>query len=84
MSDKPDVSEVETFDKGKVKDAEKEKLIAAFQVFDKDNSGFIEIDELKEVMKKLGEDFTSEELELIIADAGEDGKISFDGKYIKI
>jgi len=45
---------------------------AAFAVFDKDNSGTISADELRQVMKSLGEDLTDREIDEMIAEADKD------------
>jgi len=52
----------------------------AFSLFDKDGSGAIDIDELTEVMKSLGQNPSRKELEEMIAEVDEDGggEIDFD------
>jgi calmodulin len=45
---------------------------AAFAVFDKDGSGTISADELRQVMKSLGEDLTDREIDEMIAEADKD------------
>ena len=52
----------------------------AFDVFDKDGSGSISIDEFREVMVTEGADLTDEEIEEILheADADGDGQIDID------
>jgi calmodulin len=54
-----------------------QELLNAFRVFDKDNSGTISSDELRNVLKKLGEDLTDEEVDEMIrlADVNGDGSI---------
>ena len=51
----------------------------AFKVFDKDGSGFIEIDELRDLMMNLGEKLTEEEIQAMMqfADIDKDGKIDY-------
>ena len=51
----------------------------AFKVFDKDGSGFIEADELRDMMLNLGEKLTEEEVQnmMQIADIDGDGKINY-------
>nr|CAD2126650.1 unnamed protein product [Meloidogyne enterolobii] len=64
----------------KVKESESEKeLREAFQVFDKDNDGFISPFELRFVMQNLGEDLTDFEVKEMIreADLDGDGKVNF-------
>ncbi|CAK5045218.1 unnamed protein product [Meloidogyne enterolobii] len=66
----------------KVKESESEKeLREAFQVFDKDNDGFISPFELRFVMQNLGEDLTDFEVKEMIreADLDGDGKVNFNG-----
>ena len=57
-------------------DSEQE-LMNAFKVFDKDGSGTISSDELRNVLKSLGEDLTDTELDEMIklADVNGDGTI---------
>ncbi|KAH0842860.1 Calmodulin [Fonsecaea pedrosoi] len=52
---------------------------AAFNVFDKDGSGTISADELRQVMKSLGENLTDEEIDEMIREADKDknGTIDF-------
>jgi len=52
----------------------------AFQLFDKDGNGTIEIDELKIVLSSLGQPATQEELEELmkLADIDGDGTIDLD------
>lgn len=45
----------------------------AFRVFDKDGSGTISTDELKQVMKSLGENLTDEEIDEMVREADRDG-----------
>jgi len=54
-----------------------QELLNAFKVFDKDGSGTISSDELRNVLKSLGEDLTDEELDemLKLADRNGDGTI---------
>ena len=64
----------------KVKESENEKeLREAFQVFDKDNDGFISAFELRFVMTNLGESLSEQEVEEMIreADLDGDGKVNF-------
>ncbi|GAB2220094.1 hypothetical protein Droror1_Dr00007737 [Drosera rotundifolia] len=60
-------------------DAE-EELKEAFQVFDKDQNGYISSNELRQVMIYLGEKLTAEEAEQMIkeADSDGDGLVNYD------
>jgi len=53
------------------------KIKEAFNVFDKDGSGKISKEELRSIMKSLGEDLTDEEITQMIqeADTNGDGEI---------
>ena len=55
---------------------------AAFAVFDKDGSGTISADELRQVMKSLGEDLTDREIDEMIAEADKDRNGSIDCKFL--
>ena len=61
-----------------------EVLRETFKIFDKDGSGYINASELKELMEKLGEKLSDEEIEKMIAEADldEDGKVSYKGMYV--
>ncbi|KAK4238776.1 hypothetical protein C8A03DRAFT_33172 [Achaetomium macrosporum] len=56
-----------------------QELLNAFKVFDKDGSGTISSDELRHVLKKLGENLTDDEVEEMIklADRNGDGHIDY-------
>ncbi|SPQ24314.1 5ef4de72-1994-4316-857a-dca6952267fa [Thermothielavioides terrestris] len=56
-----------------------QELLNAFRVFDKDGSGTISSDELRNVLKSLGENLTDQELDemLQLADRNGDGQIDF-------
>ena len=62
-----------------------EQLREAFNLFDRDGSGAIDSDEIKGIMRKLGERLTDEEVEEIVReiDLDGDGQIDFDGRYLK-
>ena len=53
---------------------EEREMWDAFRVFDKDNDGFVSIDELKFVLTNLGERLTDQEMNEILKDADSDGK----------
>ena len=57
-------------------------LREAFNVFDKDGSGFITFEELKQVMESLGEKLTDAEVNEMLTEADEDsdGQVSFEGR----
>lgn len=59
-------------------------LMAAFQVFDLDNNGYITRDEIKVAMEKIGETVTEDQITEMItmADMDMDGKINYEGKII--
>lgn len=46
--------------------SQEDEIAECFQVFDRNNSGSIESDELKEVMESLGETLTQEEVRRIL------------------
>jgi len=52
----------------------------AFRYYDRDNSGYITVDELDEAFKKLGKNLTREELQEMFSsmDMDKSGSISFD------
>lgn len=50
-----------------------ENLKAAFRTFDKDGSGFISADELRQVMTQLGQCLGDDEVDAMIQEADEDG-----------
>lgn len=56
-----------------------DELIDTFKVFDKNNDGYINQDELRSVMSQLGEKLTAGELDEMIkeADTDGDGKINY-------
>jgi hypothetical protein len=54
---------------------------AAFAVFDKDGSGSISADELRQVMKSLGENLTDREIDEMIAEADKDRNGTIDCKF---
>lgn len=56
----------------------REAIEQVFKSFDKDESGTIEINELRDVAKELGHEITEEELQIVFdeIDENKDGKIS--------
>ena len=59
--------------------SEEEEMMTAFKVFDKDGSGTISHNEMKQVMKNLGEKLTDEEIDELIkeADKDNDGEVDY-------
>lgn len=55
-------------------------MAEAFAVFDVDKDGFITKSELRQVMNRLGENLTEEQLDAMIEEADKDG----DGKINEI
>ncbi|GKU85864.1 hypothetical protein SLE2022_250070 [Rubroshorea leprosula] len=70
--------------KMKETDAE-EELKEVFQVFDKDQDGYISANELRQVMINLGEKLSDEEVEQMIkeADLDGDGQVDYD-EFVKL
>lgn len=66
--------------KGKATDEEAE-LRAAFEVFDRDGSGTISAEEMRHVMRSIGEELTDAEIEEMIKEADTDGNGSIDCKF---
>ena len=67
----------------KMKDTDqKEEMIEAFKVFDRDGNGFISKAELHHVMCNLGERLTEEEADEMIREADVDGdlQINYEGE----
>ena len=70
----------------KMKDADnEEELLEPFKVFDKENKGFITANELKEVLKNLGEKFGDDEVEDMIKDGDNsiDGRLDYE-EFVKM
>lgn len=66
--------------KGTGSDPEKE-LREAFKVFDRDGTGTISKDELRHVMKSLGENLTEDEIDEMLKMADKDGDGTIDCKF---
>ncbi|KAF4967882.1 hypothetical protein F66182_17900, partial [Fusarium sp. NRRL 66182] len=66
--------------KGKATDEEAE-LRAAFEVFDRDGSCTISADEMRHVMKSIGDELTDAEIEEMIKEADTDGNGSIDCEF---
>ena len=54
------------------------ELRAAFEVFDKDNNGTISADELRHLMKSIGEDLTDQDINEMIKEADKNGDGNID------
>ncbi|KAL5014105.1 hypothetical protein ScPMuIL_008375 [Solemya velum] len=63
----------------KSREKEKDDMIRAFRMFDKDGNNYIDKKELKRVMSELGETLSEDEISemLRIADSNKDGKIDY-------
>lgn len=62
----------------KTKDPDEDaEMREAFKVFDKDNDGYISNDELKTLLKSIGERMTDDEIQLLLEsiDTNGDGRI---------
>ena len=59
-------------------------LRETFRIFDKDDDGFISVDELRHIMQSLGEKLTDNELDDMIgeADSDKDGLINYQGTIL--
>jgi hypothetical protein len=59
----------------------KDDLKKAFQIFDINGDGYISREELREVLTKMGESMTEQEVDEMMekADKNGDGKIDYDG-----
>lgn len=66
--------------KVKASDSDAE-LRAAFEVFDKDGSGTINAQELFQVMKSIGEDFTEAQIDEMLKEADHDGNGTIDCEW---
>ena len=56
------------------------------RVFDRDNNGYITIDELQHAMQMIGEEVTESQLKdmLALADLDKDGRINYEGKTFNL
>ena len=65
----------------KKKNDDTDEMKKAFEVFDKDGSGYISVEKLRQVMTQIGENLTDDELVLMIqeADVNDDGQVDYQG-----
>ena len=63
--------------------SDEENYVQAFKLFDKDNDGHVTREELRQVLKSLGESLTETEIDEMIevADSDGSGTIEFDGEF---
>ena len=59
---------------------DKDEIMSAFEMFDKNKDGFISADELRTVMESLGEMLTEADIDNMMkgADQDDDGRVSFE------
>ena len=63
----------------KVKQSDSDaELRAAFDVFDKDGNGTISADELRSLMKSIGEELTDQDIDEMLKEADKDGDGTID------
>ncbi|KXN74060.1 calmodulin mutant SYNCAM35 [Conidiobolus coronatus NRRL 28638] len=64
---------------------EVEEFVQAFQVFDKDNSGYISVGELRYVLTSLGDKLTEAEVDELLkgVEIGKDGAINYE-EFVKM
>ena len=57
-----------------------DELHVAFRQFDQDGSGYIQVDELENIMRKMGRRFNRSQINAMVKalDTSGDGQISFD------
>jgi calmodulin len=51
-----------------------QEVVEAFQVFDRENTGYIHVEELKKLLTSMGEKLSVEEAEELLGDAHVDGR----------
>lgn len=59
-----------------------ESLNDAFSIFDKDDDGFIPVDEMRGILQSLGDKMSDQELDemMAAADSDQDGFINYEGR----
>lgn len=65
---------------------DEEDLRQAFRVLDKNRKGEIDVDDLRWILKELGDDLTEEEIDEMIRDTDRDGSgfVDFDGRFFNL
>ena len=61
-----------------------DSLKDAFSIFDKDDDGFIPVNEMRNILQSLGDKMTEHELDemMVAADSDQDGFINYEGLYL--
>ena len=69
--------------KFRTEDEEMSMVREAFRVFDKDGSGYITLDEAKDILQRGENSISDEDLEDFFnqSDLDKDGRINYEGKY---
>lgn len=64
-------------------EAIQEELREAFRMYDKDGNGYINVSDLREILRALDDKLTEDELDEMIAEIDTDGSgtVDFDGKF---
>lgn len=58
-----------------------ERLVAAFQCFDKDNTGYLSEDKLRQILNPaIGDDLTEQDINEIICEFSVDGRVNLEGE----
>ena len=59
-------------------------IIILCRIFDKDDDGFISVEELRRIMQSLGEKMTDQELDEMLreADGDNDGLVNYEGSKV--
>ena len=79
-----ELEEFTTILKKKMQDDEDEReLKEIFRVLDKEKKGEVNVNELRWILKSLGDDLTEEDIDDMIADVDTDGSgwVDYDGKH---
>lgn len=63
---------------------EDEQLLYAFKKFDSNGTGYISIDELKDLLAKIGQNFSERDIARMIASVDRDGdcRLNYDGIFL--
>ena len=67
-------------------DEDERELREAFRVLDKGNKGVIPVDDLRWLLKSLGDDLTIDEIEEMIAETDTDasGTVDYEGELVRL